>query len=144
MSLVQRAPALLLDTCAVIRLANGKLNNPAVADALMHAGLSDGVFVSPVSAWEIGLLAALQPPRIDFLPDAKTWFARFMVQPAIRLVELTNDIAIESASLPGDFHRDPADRLIVATARSLNMPVVTSDRRILAYAESGHVDAVAC
>jgi PIN domain nuclease of toxin-antitoxin system len=48
------------------------------------------------------------------------------------------------SDLPGDFHAAPMDRMIVATARHLGMPVVTSDRKILAYAEAGHVKVVAC
>ena len=67
-----------------------------------------------------------------------------MAMPAIRAAEFDGDIAIEAAMLPGDFHRDPADRLLVATARLLDLTIVTSDAKILAYAAAGHVRAIAC
>jgi PIN domain nuclease of toxin-antitoxin system len=79
-----------------------------------------------------------------FLPDAKSWFRELMSRPAVRPAAFTPDIAIDSANLPGDLHRDPGDRLLIATARHLGAPIVTRDRRILAYAKAGHVWAIAC
>lgn len=67
-----------------------------------------------------------------------------MGMPGIRPASFTPDIAIDSAQLPGDLHRDPGDRLLIATARHLAIPIVTRDRLILAYAEQGHVRAIAC
>jgi PIN domain nuclease of toxin-antitoxin system len=136
--------AVLLDTCALIWIGN---RGPIAAEAwnvIRHAGLTDGVFVSPISAWEIGLLAAAAKVANPFAPNAKAWFAQMMTAPGIRPAAFTPDVAIDSSTLPGDFHRDPADRMIVATARALNMPVVTRDRKILDYAAAGHVKAIAC
>ncbi|MEG3087985.1 type II toxin-antitoxin system VapC family toxin [Sphingomonas sp. PB4P5] len=136
--------AVLLDTCALIWLGN---RSPIAAEAwkdIRHAGLADGVFVSPVSAWEIGLLAAAAKVANPFAPNANAWFAQMMSAPGIRPAALTPDIAIDSAVLPGAFHRDPADRLLVATARAMNIPLVTRDSKILAYAAAGHVAAIAC
>ena len=137
--------AVLLDTCAVIYLANGALMENGATDAIRCAALADGVFVSPVSAWEVGLLS--RPGRattIRFLPDPKTWFARVLAAPAIREAPFTPDIAIDSAHLPPPLHGDPADRLLIATARHLGVPIVTRDRQITAYAASGHIQVVAC
>jgi PIN domain nuclease of toxin-antitoxin system len=139
--------AVLLDTCAVIWLANGTPLPTATMSAIVYAGLNDGIFVSTTSAWEIGLLSRPRPgrpPALQCLPDAKTWFARFMAGPAIKEAPITPAIAIDASYLPGDFHANPMDRLIVATARHLGMPVVTSDRKILGYAEAGFVRAIAC
>lgn len=137
--------AVLLDTCAVIWLANGGAMAEAAVVAIMHAGLADGVFVSPVSAWEVGLLGRPSQARpVSFLPDPKTWFARVMAGPAIRPASFTPEIAIDSSFLPGELHGDPADRLIIATARHLGAPVVTRDARIRAYAEAGHVRVIPC
>ncbi len=139
--------SVLLDTCAIIWLANGDRMRPQAADAIVAAGLSGGILVSPVSAWEVGLLAR---PRgrnhapLQFLPDAKAWFARVMAGPGIRPAQFTPDIAIDASHLPGDVHGDPADQMIVATARHLGIPVVTRDSRILAYARRGHVAAIRC
>ena len=53
--------------------------------------------------------------------------------PGIQLLDLTPRIAVESTQLPGDFHRDPADQILVATARVQNIPLVTADKLILRY-----------
>jgi PIN domain nuclease of toxin-antitoxin system len=78
------------------------------------------------------------------LPDAKTWLERVLAAPGIREAALTAAIAVDSSFLPGDFHGDSGDRLIVATARHLNVPVVTRDRRMLAYAETGEAKGILC
>lgn len=134
--------AVLLDTHAAIWLAAGHLSDELV-ERLVFAGLGDGVFVSPVSAWEIGLLASSEAgPRFE--PDPQAWFSTLLAKPIIKLADLTPSAAIASATLPGDFHRDPADRMLVATARELNIPLVTRDSKIIAYAASGHVQVLAC
>jgi PIN domain nuclease of toxin-antitoxin system len=120
---------------------------PQAAEAIVAAGLSGGILVSPVSAWEVGLLARPRgrnhaPPQ--FLPDPKAWFARVMAGPGIRPAPFTPDIAIDASHRPGDVQGDPADQMIVATARQLGVPVVTRDPRILAYARRGHVAAIRC
>jgi PIN domain nuclease of toxin-antitoxin system len=137
--------AILLDTCAVIWLVNaGPLPAPVI-DAITQAGRADGVFVSTASAWEIGMLSRpSRKPMPQFLPDAKTWFARLMAMPGIKEAPITPAIAIDASYLPGDFHADPMDRLLVATARHFAMPIVTSDRKILAYAEAGFVRVIPC
>ncbi len=81
---------------------------------------------------------------MQFLPDPKTWFTNLMAMAAIREAALDGDIAIDAATLPGGFHRDPADRLLMATARKMDLAIVTSDRKILDYAAAGHVRAIAC
>ncbi len=139
--------AVLLDTCAVIWLANGDALASSATAAIVHAGLADGVFVSPVSAWEVGLLSKPKAGRnraLRFMPDPKTWFARVMAGPAIKEASLTPEIAIDASFLPGELHGDPGDRLIVTTARHLGVPVVTRDRRICDYGRDGHVQVIPC
>jgi PIN domain nuclease of toxin-antitoxin system len=67
-----------------------------------------------------------------------------MALPGIREAPITAAIAIDSSHLPGDLLADPMDRLIIATARHLGMPIVTGDRKILTYAEAGFVRAIPC
>jgi PIN domain nuclease of toxin-antitoxin system len=81
---------------------------------------------------------ALPHAALRFLPDPKTWFVRLMAAPGTREASLTPEIAIDASSLPGEMHGDPGDRLIVTTARHLGLPIVTRDRRIIAYAGQGH------
>lgn len=139
--------AVLLDTCAVIWLANGDALASSATAAILHAGAAAGIFVSPVSAWEVGLLSKPKAGRnlaVQFMPDPKTWFARGMAGPGLREASLTSEIAIDASFLPGELHGDPADRLIVTSARHLGVPVVTRDRRIIAYGRDGHVRVIPC
>lgn len=140
------AGATLLDTCATIWLANGIGLASAVIDRIDDAARRGTLFVSPVSAWEIGLLAHPAGNRrpIAFDPDPKTWFLNLTQRFAVEEAIFSAEIALDSSALPGDLHRDPADRLIVATARALNATLITRDRRILDYAKQGHVHAMAC
>ena len=136
--------AVLLDTCALLWFMANHLA-PEPKSRLLAAALGAGVFVSPVSAWEIGLLSRPGRPLAGrFRPDPKAWFHRALGGPGIHLAPFTPEIAIDASHLPGDLHADPADRLLIATARQMNLPIVTGDRRILAYAEAGHVGVLAC
>ena len=100
------------------------------------------VLVSPITAWERGLLAA--KGRIASPMTPKRWFKLLLSQPGVELAEMSIDILVDSSFLPGHVHGDPADRIIIATARSLDLTVVTRDRAILDYAAEGHVRALAC
>lgn len=116
----------------------------AAIDAIRRA---NGVYVSTASAWEIGMLSKPKPGRIpmpQFMPDLKTWFARLMAMPGIREAPISAAIAFDASHLPGNLHSDPMDRLIMATARHLGMPIVASDRKIIAYAKAGHVRVIPC
>lgn len=114
-------------------------------DAIFHAGLHEGIFVSPVSAWEIGLVAKRKSAgRAYFLPDPKTWFDEVMKGEGIKPAPLTSSIAIDATYLPERLHGDPGDRLLIATARHLGYPIVTRDRKIEAYADLGHVGVIKC
>lgn len=139
--------AVLLDTCAVIWLANGDPIGPDALAAISHAALADGIFVSPASAWEVGLLSRVRSdkrPAVSFLPDPHSWFARFMGGPGIRQAPLLPEIAIASSHLPDPVHGDPADRFIIATARHHQIPIITRDGKIIEYAGQGHVNVIAC
>lgn len=147
MSDVRSPSAVLLDTCAVIWLANGDILSQPAISTIVSAGLAGGVFVSPISAWEVGLLSRPKAGRssvAQFLPDPKTWFARVMAFPAIKAAPFTPEIAIDASYLPGELHGDPGDRLMIATARHLGTPIVTRDSKIIAYARDGHVQVVPC
>jgi PIN domain nuclease of toxin-antitoxin system len=137
-------PGLLLDTCAIIFVAENQAIDQLARQEITAASAIGGVLVSPVSAWEIGLLAAKR--GFAFLPDPKAWFQSFLMNPGVRLTPLTPEIAIDSCFLPSSppVHADPADRLLVATARALNLPIMTRDRRILGYAQAGLVGAIFC
>ena len=134
----------LLDTCAVIWMVQGEPMAEAALSAIRHAADVGSLLVSPISAWEVGLLATRRRQPLTFRPTPAMWIERLLTRPGIRPVPLSHRAAVDAASLPGDLHEDPADRLLIATARELNVPLVTRDRRILDYAAQGHVDAIAC
>ena len=140
-----RPGGFLLDTCAAIWFANGGLAEKAKT-ILAEAASREAIYVSPVSAWEVGTLAYPRSgrPKVEFLSDPMTWFTRLMAARGIRAAHLTATAALDASRLPGDIHADPADRLLISTARELNLPLVTRDRKILDYAASGHVQALAC
>jgi len=114
---------------------------PSVA-AIERAATKGEVLVSPVTAWEIGMLCAAS--RLVARPSPQDWFARLLQRPGVQLASLTPEAAIEASHLPGRVHGDPADRLLMATARHLSATLVTRDRHILDYAGSGNVKALAC
>ena len=141
------APAILLDTCAVIWLVSAGPLSAQVRATIMEAAHAGGIYVSTATAWEVGMLSRPRPSRkqiLEFWPDPKAWFARLITMPGINEAPITAAIAIDAWYLPGEFHADPMDRLIVATARHSGTPIVTGDRKILNYAEAGFVHAIPC
>ncbi len=141
-----RAPrAVLLDTCAVIWFFGGEPLQDGAQAAITQAAQADGVFISPISAWEIGLLSRPRAGRaLQFLPDPTRWFTSVMALPGVRLAAFTPEIAISASHLPEPLPGDPADRLLIATARAIAMPIVTRDSKILAYGAAGYVAVLAC
>jgi PIN domain nuclease of toxin-antitoxin system len=132
----------LLDTCALHYTTEDQMD--AQTEALLTRAFGDGepVVVSAISAWEIGLLAARG--RLPTATAPLRYFDAFVALPGVRLEPATPAILVDSSFLPSPVHRDPADRIIIATARALDLTIVTSDRLILAYASMGHVRAHAC
>ena len=133
---------ILLDTCALIWSVEGSPLSPAASEAIREARARSGIYLSPVSAWELGILA--DKGRLLFRLPVEKYVADAFSMPGVRLAALTPSIAVMSSRLPGRFHEDPGDRLLVATARALGLPIVTRDRRILDYARKGHVNALPC
>lgn len=139
--------ALLLDTCAIIWLFNGDKLTRQAERAVVEAGLAGAILISPVSAWEVGMLSrprAGRPTPLVFLPDPKTWFRRALARPGVRLTPLCSEVAVDAACLPDPMQGDAADRLLIATARHTGATIATRDARILAYGEAGHVAVLAC
>jgi len=92
---------------------------------------ADGLGISAISCWEIAKL--VEYGRLVLPCSVADWFDQALAYPGIRLLDLTPRIALESTQLPDGFHRDPADQIIVATARVYNCPLLTVDSKILVY-----------
>ncbi len=90
-----------------------------------------GLGVSIISCWEVAKL--VEVGRLQLTIPVSDWLTQALAQPGIQLLDLTIPIIVESTQLPGDFHRDPADQIIVATARIYDIPLLTSDGRITSY-----------
>lgn len=107
-----------------------KLSRPA-ALAIERAEASDGMRVSVISVWEIAVKSALG--KLELSMDMNEWFGMARSYPNLVVEPVSAQDAIASARLPGNFHKDPADRIIVAMARRYGVSLVTSDKLIRAY-----------
>lgn len=135
--------ALLLDTCAVIWIAEDQPFAAAAREAVEEAIESgDPVLVSPMTAWEVGMLVARG--RMSLAHPPAGWFAAFTANRGVALSPLTPNILVASSFLPGAPPNDPVDRMMLATARDLGCRLVTRDAALLAYGELGHVRTLAC
>jgi PIN domain nuclease of toxin-antitoxin system len=133
----------LLDTCACLWIAeSAPLSNAAVA--ALDEAFDDGqaVFVSPFTAWEVGMLAARGRLALTMTP--LRWFDRLIATPGASLAPLPASVLIAASFLPGNPGKDLADRIMIATAREESLTIVTRDSVILAYADEGQVLALAC
>lgn len=136
------APNLLLDTCALLFLADESRISVATLQQVSDAAYDGRLHVSPVSAWEIGI--GVSKGRLNLPTPPLDFFDGFVERMQAKLIPLTPAIMMLSSFLPGKIHGDPMDRLLVSTARALNFILVTSDRPILAYGREGHVRTIAC
>jgi PIN domain nuclease of toxin-antitoxin system len=134
--------SLLLDTHAALWLSQGIELTPAVEQRITTERNQDGVYLSAVTVWEVGNL--VRRGRIALGVTLTEWVNSFVDLGGFQTVDLLLDIVIRAANLPGNFHEDPADRFLVATAHYLNAPIVTRDARILEYARAGHLRVVRC
>ena len=107
-----------------------KLSYPA-RKAVDAAAKSRAIYISAISVWEIALLVS--KGRLTFTMDATDWIARSETLPFLSFVPVDNAIAIRSVRLQEPLHRDPADRIIIATAMTMGMPLVSSDSKIQKY-----------
>ncbi len=110
---------------------HGDLQLPQSYRECIDARQDDEIGVSVISCWEVAKLVERQ--RLKLPCPVTEWLTLALAYPGIRLLDLTPQIAVESTQLPDSFHRDPADQIIVATARVTNSPLVTLDGRILSY-----------
>ncbi len=129
---------LLLDTCALLWLANGAEMTSESRDALASRNLH----VSPISAWEIANL--VRKCRLAITLPVARWFRQTTDKMAAGTPQLTVEILSDSCDLPGSPPDDPADRIIIATARESDMTIVTRDKEILEYSRAGHVRTLVC
>ena len=118
------------------------ISNPAnlttkAVHAIEQAVNDSSIIISSISVWEIALL--VKKDRLKFSIDVNDWVRKSESLPFIRFAPIDNTIALRSVALPGDFHPDPADRIITSTAMTMGLPLVTKDDKILQYP---HVETI--
>lgn len=123
---------IVLDTHTLVWWVSGDSTLSKKAKTAISRELDGGgIFVSAISAWEIAML--VERERLVLSMDVDSWLATVSAIEAVRFVPVDVDIATKSVDLPGEFHKDPADRMIVATARKFAVPLITKDEKIRAY-----------
>jgi len=106
------------------RLASSTL---AYLDALQPSE----VCISAISCWEVAKL--VQKGRLDLFEPVDKWLQQATTESGVSCIQLEIPIIVDACNLPGTFHPDPADQLIVATSRVKNIPLLTADQKILGY-----------
>lgn len=131
--------ALLLDTHVWIWALQGghPLLSPQVLDLIERVSLRGAVWMSVITVWEVALLDARG--RVQLWQPVLDWVGTALTKPGVQLLPFEPEIAVASTRLPGDPHGDPADRILMASARVTGAPLVTCDGRILGYAAAGHL-----
>lgn len=129
---------ILLDTQALVWTMEG--SSKLGPKAVQAEAESQEVIVSTISLWEISLLASRG--RLVLSLPIEQWADKVVQEAGISILPVTRAIAIDAGFMPGYEHGDPGDRIVIATARSIPCPVMTSDHRILAFAKAGHVRAI--
>ncbi|MFJ1300694.1 type II toxin-antitoxin system VapC family toxin [Pseudomonadota bacterium AL_CKDN230030165-1A_HGKHYDSX7] len=121
-----------LDTHALVWWAAGDEQLSRGAREAIEAELEEGeILVSAISAWEVAML--VRAGRLALTMNVQAWLDTVAEVPAIRFVPVDVRVSVDSVDLPGEFHEDPADRLIVAMARHHSVPLVTADMKIRDY-----------
>ena len=124
---------IVLDTHILIWWITGDLAklSPNSISAIEQELAGGELIISSITAWEVAMLVAKD--RIVISMDLDEWLSTIAQIEAVKFYAVDNDIAVKSANLPSEFHKDPADRMIVATARKLGCGLVTADEKILNY-----------
>jgi PIN domain nuclease of toxin-antitoxin system len=135
-------PNILLDTCAMLFVANGTAVEDRAQREISEAAYDGRLYVSPMSAWEIGIGVAKNRLKLPLEP--LDFFQRFLRVMKAQLSAVSPEILISSSNLPGRLHGDPMDRILISSARHLDMILVTRDQPILDYGSDGHLRTLAC
>lgn len=132
---------LLLDTHIWLWLILGdKSLKKTIINVIKKAAVHHTIYVSAISMWEIAMLE--HHDRITLGSPTGEWIHRALSTPGINLAHLSPEIMVDSVKLPDNFHKDPADRMIVATARTMNLTLITRDKSILEYSRRGYVRTI--
>jgi PIN domain nuclease of toxin-antitoxin system len=125
---------IVLDTHVLLWWVNGDAQISSTALDRIEQELqaeNGGILISAISAWEIALL--IEKERLTLSMSVDEWLDTVAEIDGVRFIPVGAAVAVESTRLPGEFHKDPADRMIVALARYFNVELLTADNKIMAY-----------
>ncbi|HEX8362908.1 MAG TPA: type II toxin-antitoxin system VapC family toxin [Longimicrobium sp.] len=122
---------IVLDTHIWIWWVHGDPRLTQAQVSAISAAEATGIGVCAISCWEVAKLVEYK--RLVLPSPTREWLDQALSYPGVRLLPLSPEVAAESTQLPGDFHRDPADQIIVATTRVYGAALVTADEKIRAY-----------
>lgn len=132
---------IVLDTHVLVWVMDNDAKlGPRARETIVEASKAGEVGVCAITPWEIALL--VEKGRLRLAREVAEWLDAALTAPSVRLLPIEPKVALDSVRLPGAFHADPADRLIVAAARRWGATLITADTAILSYARTGHVDVM--
>jgi PIN domain nuclease of toxin-antitoxin system len=133
---------MILDTHIWIWVLNHNTErlSPNCLSAIERASELNNLGISAISIWEVGMLEAKK--RVIFEKPCMDWVEDALSAPGLSLIPLTPEIAIKSTRLPGNFHGDPADRILAATTQVMNAVLVTCDRKLIDYGRQGFISTL--
>lgn len=132
----------LFDTCTLVWWTMGARLSPAAKNSIDAAAIAKAVYVSPFSAWEVGLLQSRGRSPIGVA--VLIWYEAALELPGFVEMPLSASVLGNSWGLPGEPPNDPADRVLIATAREHGLTLITRDRAMLSYGSAGHVVTLEC
>ena len=112
-------------------VSNPELLSKAAKKAIDVSMEQKTIYISSISAWEVALLVAKK--RLKLSTDVIDWIGKSERLPFFQFMPVDNSVAVKSVNLPQPLHKDPADRIIIATAITIAAPVVTKDEKLLDY-----------
>lgn len=131
--MIGKMASVVIDTHVLVWWVSGNEQLSSTANKEIYRTLENEgeVVVSSISAWEIAML--VKKERLVLSMDVENWLETVSRIDGVRFMPVDNEIAVKSTLLPGAFHKDPADQMIVATARKLAIPLVTADSKLQRY-----------
>jgi PIN domain nuclease of toxin-antitoxin system len=131
---------LTLDTHVLIWYMEGIKLNSRQVELIDKARNENALFVSAISIWEISMLAG--KGKLACSVSLSEWINSIISIPGLNIIDLSIPVLVESCNLPNYEHRDPADRLIISSTRSINSHLMTFDQKIIDYANDGYVKII--
>ena len=112
-------------------ISNPEYLSTLARQTIEQAVSAKGIIISSISTWEVALL--VEKGRLELSIELRDWIRKTEDLPFVRFMPVDNTIALRSLTMPGNFHPDPADRIITATAMTMGLPLITKDEKIINY-----------